>query len=129
MPKFNYYDAVVTPADSDLFLVKQGDDTKRLTYAVLKAALLGSENFTTATDPALNAATSTAIVDAYNGTVVTLTGAGNNQTIGSPTVTAAVKKFHVINNDTSTHNLSVIANGVTFSIPFCITNSILVSII
>ena len=34
-----------------------------------------TENFTTSTDPATNAAVTTAIVDAYNGVVVTLTGA------------------------------------------------------
>jgi len=73
-----------------------------------------TENFTTSTDPLTNAAVTTAIVNAYNGVVVTLTGAGNTQTIQNPTTTATIRKFMVINNDTSNNNLSVIANSVTF---------------
>jgi len=75
-----------------------------------------TENFTASTNPASSVATATAIVDAYNGVVVTLTAAGNTQTLQAPTTTATIRKFMVINNDTSTHNLSVVANGVTFTL-------------
>lgn len=61
--------------------------------------------YTSITDPALNAAVTMAIVDAYAGTVVTLTGAGNAQTISAPS--ASRVDFTVINNDTSTDNLAV----------------------
>ena len=65
---------------------------------------------TTSTDPATNAAVTTAIVDAYSGVVITLTAAGNAQTIEAPTITTATKKFWVINNDTSSDNIEV--NGI-----------------
>ena len=68
------------------------------------------------TDPATSAATATSIVDVYGGTVVTLTGAGNTQTLATPSSTSAGKIFTVVNNDTSTNNLSVVANSVTFTI-------------
>nr|HPM70122.1 hypothetical protein [Smithellaceae bacterium] len=71
---------------------------------------------TTATDPAANAAVTTAIVNTYGGVVVTLTGAGNTQTLQNPTTAATIRKFTVINNDTSNNNLSVVANSVTFTL-------------
>ncbi len=73
-----------------------------------------AENFTSATDPLANAAVSTAIVNTYNGTLVTLTEAGNTQTLQNPTTAATIRKFMVINNDTSNNNLSVVANSFTF---------------
>lgn len=74
-----------------------------------------TDNFTTATDPALNAATTQTIIDDYNGVLITLTGAGNNQTLADPSA-ATVKKFTVINNDTSTNDVTVIANTVSYII-------------
>ncbi len=71
-----------------------------------------TDNFTTITDPAINAAVTTAIVDSYNGIVVTLTAAGNAQTLQAPT-SSTVKRFVVINNDTSTH--SIVVNGITLT--------------
>lgn len=68
------------------------------------------------TDPAANAATTTTIIDAYGGTVITTTAAGNSQTIGDPTITTAGKLFTVANNDTSTHSVPIVANGVTFTV-------------
>lgn len=41
MPKFNKYNSVSTPADTDLFVVKQGTSTKKLTWATLKASVVG----------------------------------------------------------------------------------------
>jgi hypothetical protein len=67
--------------------------------------------FTTSSDPASSAATTTAIVNAYGGVVITLTGAGNAQTIGAPTVITAGKTFTVVNNDTSAN--AIVVNGVT----------------
>ena len=61
-----------------------------------------------ATDPASSTATSTAIVDGYSGVIITLTAAGNDQTIGAPTDAVAGKKFYVVNNDTSTDNIDII---------------------
>lgn len=80
------------------------------------SGVTAAENFTTSTDPAANAAVTTAIVNTYNGVVVTLTAAGNTQTIQNPTTAATIRKFMVINNDTSNNNLSVVANSVTFTL-------------
>jgi hypothetical protein len=75
-----------------------------------------NENFITSSNPAANAAVTTAIVDSYNGVVVTLSAAGNTQTIQNPTTAATIRKFTIINNDTSNNNLSVVANSVTFTL-------------
>ena len=75
-----------------------------------------NEHMDSATDPALNAAVTTAIVDEYNGILITLTGAGNNQTLANPTTVANVKAFTVANNDTSTNSIAAIAGGVSFTI-------------
>ena len=68
--------------------------------------------FTTSTNPASSAATTTAIVDANNGVVIT-TNVNNTQTLANPTA-ATVKYFTVINNDTSSSNQTIKANGVDF---------------
>lgn len=54
------------------------------------------------TDPAVNEATSTAVVDAVEQSVVTLTTDGNNQTIGDPTITGVFRVFAVANVLSST---------------------------
>jgi hypothetical protein len=66
---------------------------------------------TTATDPAGNAAVSTAIVDAYGGVVITLTGAGNAQTLQTPTDAAVIKRFIVVIK--GAFNIQV--NGITMT--------------
>jgi hypothetical protein len=76
----------------------------------------GTDVYYEVSDPATNAATANAIVDAYSGSLITLTGAGNSQTLANPTIITAGKIFTVINNDTSTHSIAVIANSVTFTI-------------
>ena len=72
-----------------------------------------NENFTTSTNPASSVATTTAIVDAYNGVVIT-TNVNNIQTIANPTTVANIKVFTVINNDTSASNQTIKANSVEF---------------
>lgn len=67
----------------------------------------------TITDPAVNAAVLTAVIDNYGGTIITLTAAGNAQTLQSPTVTDPGSSFIVVNNDTSTDDIEV--NGITVS--------------
>lgn len=59
------------------------------------------------TDPAIDAAVLAAVVDNYEGVLITTTTTGNSQTIASPTDTATVRRFTVINNDTSTDNIPV----------------------
>jgi hypothetical protein len=61
----------------------------------------------TSTDPATDAAVTTAIVDANDSVVITTTTAGNDQAIGNPTDTTAGKDFTVMNNDTSTDEIVV----------------------
>ncbi len=73
------------------------------------------QQFNTATDPATNAATSTANINSYDGIVVTLTTTGNSQTLQAPSITTS-KIFTVVNNDTSTNSLTVVANSVSFTL-------------
>jgi hypothetical protein len=68
------------------------------------------------TDPLTNAAVSTDIVNNYEMVVITLTGAGNTQTIQSPTDTATVRTLLIVNNDTSTNSIPIVANSVTFTV-------------
>jgi len=67
-------------------------------------------SMTTAADPAINAATTSSIVNSYSGTIITLTGPGNAQTIGDPTDPAPGKRFTVVNHSTSTDTIEV--NGI-----------------
>ena len=69
--------------------------------------------FDAITDPAVDAAVTTAKIDVFSGTVITLTAAGNSQTLGAPTDTTAGRKFFVVNNDTSNNSLPV--NGLTLT--------------
>ena len=69
--------------------------------------------FTTAADPAVDAAVTTAIIDVNSGTVITLTVAGNSQTLQVPTDTTAGRKFFALNNDTSNNN--IVVNGASLS--------------
>ena len=69
--------------------------------------------FTSITDPAVDAAVTTVIIDANSGTVITLTAPGNSQTLADPTDTTAGRKFFVMNNDTSNNSIPV--NGVTLA--------------
>lgn len=117
MPKISQYTAVTTPSDSDELVVVQAGVTKKITLTKLADYVdVGSKPFTTATDPASNAACTTAIVNAHSGTIVTTTKAANSQTLGAPTVTTAGKVFTVVNNDTSTHSIPIVANSVTFTL-------------
>lgn len=69
---------------------------------------------TTSADPALNAAVSTAIIDVYGGVIITLTGAGNAQTLQDPTSVTAGKNFTVVSdNGNGAHTIEV--NGITLS--------------
>ena len=63
------------------------------------------------TNPAVDAAVTAAIVDNYEGVLITLSAGGNAQTIADPTDTVTTRRFTVINNDTSTHNIDI--NGYT----------------
>ena len=101
------------------------DDTANVAYllvditsgtATWRQLQTNVSNMTTATDPAANAATTAAIVAAYSGTIITTNAAGNSQTLASPSVTTAGRTFMVVNNDTSTNSIPVVANGVTFTI-------------
>lgn len=69
---------------------------------------------TTSTDPATNAAVSTSILDGYGGVIITLTGAGNAQTLQTPTDTAVIKRFIVVTDDANGAN-TIEVNGITMS--------------
>ena len=86
-------------------------------YCGIPGSGVGSLSMTTSTNPAANAATSTAIVDAYAGVIVLQNdGTPTNQTMGTPTSATAGKVFTVVNNDTSTESFTVTANSVAFTI-------------
>ena len=64
MPKISQYTAVTTPTDADELVVVQAGVTKKITMAKLADYVdVGSKPFTTATNPALNAAATAAIVN------------------------------------------------------------------
>jgi len=71
-------------------------------------------DYTAITDPAVNAAVTTAIVDNNGGVIITTTATGNAQTIQNPTAITTNKEFIVANNDTSTHSVTV--NGVVIGV-------------
>jgi len=107
------------PDDLRKWAYQESDDTlwilTAITPSVVWTQLVSGASadlpFTTATDPAIDAAVTTAIIDLNSGTVITLTTAGNSQTLGAPTDTTAGRKFFVLNNDTSTNSITV--NGTT----------------
>lgn len=73
--------------------------------------VLPAPEMATVTDPAIDEAVTTAIIDDYSGVIITLTGAGNAQTLQSPTIITGGKQFTVINNDASTNSINI--NGYT----------------
>lgn len=96
------------------YLVNSKINSATISGGTMTGVVISNAPFATSTDPAVNAATSTAIVDSYNGVLITLTGAGNAQTIQSPTTVTAGKMFTVINNDTSEAN-TIAINGITLT--------------
>lgn len=69
---------------------------------------IGIGQFTSKTDPATDAITQSDIDD-FIGCVITLTGAGNDQTLLAPTVD---RNFYtVINDDASTHSIDIIGGS------------------
>jgi hypothetical protein len=69
---------------------------------------------TTITDPAINAATSTANIDDYSGVIITLTTAGNNQTLQNPTDVTPGKKFTTVVYSTNVA-LTIEINNITLN--------------
>ena len=59
------------------------------------------------TDPTENAAVSTSILDTYSWVIITTTTTWNAQVLQNPTNTTEIKRFSVINNDTSTNTISI----------------------
>lgn len=90
--------------------------TQQSIKAYVDAAVGGGGTYDAITDPALNAAVTTAKVDAYGGTVITLTAAGNNQTLQDPTATGTVKEFWVVNAGDSTDPIDVIGGSATITL-------------
>lgn len=104
-----------TANSTDAFLLSRANHTGTQaisTVTGLQTALDGKVDslpYTTATDPAQDAAVTQAIVDANAGTVITTTVASNSQTLAAPTDTTSGKSFTVINSDTSTD--AILVNG------------------
>ena len=73
----------------------------------------GYGSFVAYADPAVDAITVANVDDSY-GAVITLTGAGNSQTLPDPTDVTRYHAFVVVNNDTSTDTIDVVgASTVT----------------
>jgi len=70
--------------------------------------------FTTSDDPAVNAAVTTMIISSYSGVVITLSGAGDAQTLQPPGDTTPGKRFVVICDDANGLH-TIVVNGVTMS--------------
>ena len=104
-----------TGATSVVYVATDVNKTYRWSgSAYVTIGLWTDATYTTSTDPALNAAVTTAIVDANAGVIITTTGASNAQTLENPTTTTAWKSFTVVNNDTSTNAITV--NGTSLAI-------------
>ena len=71
---------------------------------------IASLSFTTITDPAVNAAVTQSIIDVFDGVIITLTGAGNVQTMADPSNTSVTKCFAVMNHIDSPNPLVVEAH-------------------
>ena len=69
---------------------------------------------TTSSDPAGDAAVTTAIIDEFGGVIITLTGAGNAQTLQSPTSSTAGKSFTVVSDNGNGAN-TIEVGGITLS--------------
>ena len=87
-------------------MINQDSDNVNITGGTIAGATI-ARIYTTSADPAVNAAVSTAIVNANDGVIITLTAAGNAQTIQDPTATAIQKEFIVANDETSTDSITV----------------------
>lgn len=104
-------ESVTTIDDSGNVDFKGGtlkDDTIASPVSLI-TLLKGILPYTTKTDPAVDAI-STADIDSFGGCLITLTAAGNSQTLPSPTDTAVYHQFSVANDSASTDNIPV--NGV-----------------
>lgn len=75
---------------------------------------VSEEVYQTITNPATDAAVTRAIIDGYDGVIITLSAAGNAQTLASPTILTSGKRFSVYNNDTS-GAYTVVVNGLTLA--------------
>lgn len=110
-------DIILGLANNVLILGRTGGTTGKVYIGIIpkkKSELGSSENATTITDPAVNAAVTTAIIDEYSGNIITLTAAGNSQTLQNPTDTAVIKRFIVVADDgNGSHAIEV--NGITLS--------------
>jgi hypothetical protein len=62
---------------------------------------------TSVTDPSSNTIWTTSILDVYSGVLITTTTTWVAQTLWTPSNTTEVKRFNVINNDTSTDSISI----------------------
>lgn len=70
-------------------------------------------SMTTSSDPATNAATSTANIDNFGGVVITTTTTANAQTLQAPTDTTSGRQFIVINDDASSDPITINGTAVT----------------
>jgi len=74
--------------------------------------------FTAASNPAINTALTTVILDWYNGTVITTTWPANSQAFALPTDLSSWKRFTVVNNDTSTDDLTIVGTSTVTIAPW-----------
>lgn len=73
---------------------------------------VGSLPFDAINDPAVDAAVTQVIIDANRGIVITLTVAGNDQTLAAPTLINP-RNFIVVNDDSSIDSILINANSIS----------------
>lgn len=73
-----------------------------------------NKSFDEITDPILDWAVTTAKIDWFDWSIITLTTTWNSQTLADPTDLVAKKEFTIINNDTSTD--SILINNIVLQI-------------
>ena len=81
-----------------------------LALAEMNAKIIPNLPFASLTDPVLNAITEN-MVSNYGGVTITLTGAGNSQTLPAPSNPALFYHFTIINNDTSTNDINIVGSS------------------
>ena len=102
---FTSINATVDPVDDD------GVGRKAYNDARYKSILT---DMTTSFNPGANDAVTTAIIDAYDGVIITLDVGGIAQTLQTPTITNPGNTFVVVSDDGNGGN-TIVVNGVTLN--------------
>jgi len=103
--EINLIDEKTVINENDILLIEDSEDVNNKKKVLIKN-VISTVTYETVTDPAVNAAVTTSIIDDNSGVIITLTASGNSQTLSTPTL-PTVREFTVSNNDTSSDNILI----------------------